>query len=83
MIPPSAWSEHGVTSEGFPPNDAISTMKDTGIPVADELGELHSRAKFVQLPSQLAKRSLARLRLVGVLRNTLTNARSHVHDRIV
>ena len=83
MIPPSAWSEHGVPPEGLPPYDAISTVKDTGIPVPNELRELHSRAKFVQLPAQLAKLCFAGLRLLGVLRNPLASAGTHVLYRIV
>ena len=78
MVPPTAWCEHGVTSERLPPDDAISTVDHTGVPVTDELWKGDLRAKFFQLLPKFAKRGLNRFRLVGVLGDCPANRGTHV-----
>ena len=74
MVPPPAWCEHGVSSEGLPPYDAVRTVKHTGNPITDELWKGDLRSKFLQLLPKFAKRGLARFRLIGVLGDGPTNS---------
>ena len=78
MVPPPARCEHGVSSEGLPPYDAIRTVKHTGVPVTDELWKGDLLVQFLELLPKFAKRGLNRFRLVGVLGDCPANRGTHV-----